>query len=619
MLEKLKSKNLLLATAIALLAACSGDDGRNGSDGVDGTNGVDGQDAVNTSISLSFLGRYETNEFDESAAEIVAYDAANTQAFVVNANSGLIDIIDISTPTAPTLVDSLNLGTDIASALASVASADDLGAANSVTVSEDTVAVAVEASTKQDNGYVAFYQTDGTFLSAVEVGALPDMVIYTPDGSTVLTANEGEPNGDYSVDPEGSVSVIDVSGGEASLTAANVTTISFTDFNSGGTRAAELSTEVRISAKAMSVAQDLEPEYIAVSADSTTAWVVMQENNSVAVLDLASNSVSTIIGLGGKNHEILGNELDASNRDDSINIRSWPVKGLFMPDSIDVYEYAGTSYLVTANEGDAREYLTDEVDEAACTAAGGFEFDDGDCFHYLDEIRLRDIEDTGATIDLDNLGLFAPDVATLTANENLGRIKIVADQGVSGCTVDTFATTGQPSAGCSYEDLYVYGARSFSIWNGETGELVFDSGNDFEVITAQRLGEDGFNATNDENGADNRSDDKGPEPEAIEIATVGAKTYAFIGLERVGGIMVYDITNPQAAFFVQYITTRDVTVDVEALVDAGDFSAAGDLGPESIVFVPASDSPNDQALILVGNEVSGTTAIFQVSEITSAE
>lgn len=612
--QALKIKNVAICLAIATLTACGGDDGDAGDQGIPGL------DAANSTINLSFLGRYETGEFDESAAEIVAYDAATQQVFVVNANSGLIDVIDISAPSTPTLVTSLNLGADIAAALGSVASADELGAANSVSVSGNAVAVAVEADTKQDNGYIAFYQTDGTFLSAVEVGALPDMVTYTPDGNKVLVANEGEPNGDYSVDPEGTVSIIDVSGGEASVTAANVTTVSFEAFNVGGSRSSELTEDVRISSKSASVAQDFEPEYITVSADSSIAWVALQENNALVILDLSDNSIDTILGLSYKNHEIFGNELDASNRDDSINIRNWPVRGLYMPDSIDSYSFAGINYVVTANEGDGREYLTDEADADACTAAGGFDFDDGDCFHYLDEIRLKDIEDTGAVIALDNLTRYAPDTATLAENENLGRIKIVANMGVSGCTEDTFATTGQPSDGCVYENLYTYGARSFSIWNGETGERVFDSGSDFEQITAQRLGEDGFNATNDENGFDDRSDDKGPEPEAIEIAAINGKTYAFIGLERVSAIMVYDITNPESASFVQFISTRDYTVDVEALVDAGDFSEAGDLAPESILFVSADDSPNGEPLIIVGNEVSGTTAIFQVNEIiTTAE
>lgn len=603
-----------------LLMGCDGDNGSDGTAGVQGPagpagpSGPSGDDATASRIALSFLGRYETGEFDESAAEIVDFDPATDQVFVVNSNSGLIDVLDISSPITPTLVTSLNVAADIQAAVDSIADGSELGAANSVSVSGNSVAVAVEADNKQDPGYVAFYQTDGTFLSAVQAGALPDMVAYTPDGNTVLVANEGEPNGDYSVDPEGSITLIDVSAGEGAITQADVTQISFNDFNTGGGKS--LGDGVRISGKADSVAQDLEPEYIAVSDDGATAWVMMQENNALGVVDVAAAEVVAILGLGYKNHAIPGNELDASNRDGGANIRQWPLRGLFMSDGFDSYTYAGTPYLVTANEGDAREYLTDAVDEADCTNQGGFDFDDGDCFHYLDEIRFGDIVDTGATIELENLARFAPDVDTLAENENLGRIKIVADQGVSGCSDDTLATTGQPGPGCVYEALYTYGTRSFSIWNGETGALVFDSGNDFETITAQRLG-DGFNASNDDNEGDNRSDDKGPEPEAIEIASIDGKTFAFIALERVGGIMVYDISNPEAATFVQYITSREFSVDIDDLADAGDFSAAGDLGPESIRFVAAAESPSGEALIIVGNEVSGTTAIFRVSVVSN--
>lgn len=311
-------KQLTLAALISSLVACSGDDGAKGEkgdtgaqgpqgeQGVAGSNGENGVDATPNTIAIKFIGRYESGEFDESAAEIVAYDAATEQVFVVNANSGMVDVLDISEPSLPVLVSSLDLGTDIAAALSSVASADALSAANSVAVNNGVVAVAVEASNKQANGYIAFYQADGTFLSAVEAGALPDMVTFSPDGNKVLAANEGEPNGDYSVDPEGSVTIVDISAGVASVTSANVTHITFTDFNVGGSRENELGNDVRISSKSASVAQDLEPEYIAVSADSQTAWVALQENNALVEIGLADNSISAILGLGYKNHAILG-------------------------------------------------------------------------------------------------------------------------------------------------------------------------------------------------------------------------------------------------------------------------------------------------------------------------
>lgn len=585
-------RKLLLPGAVALpflLSGCldDGDDGVNGSDASAGT------------IALSLLGRYETGVFDESAAEIVDYDPATRMTYVVNANSGQVDVIDASSPSTPTLSMSLDVAADVAAAFS--LNASDLGAANSVAVSGATLAVAIEADTKQDNGYIAFYQTDGTFLSAIEAGALPDMVTFTPDGNTVIAANEGEPNGDYSVDPEGSLTIVDVSGGAGALTAANVTQVDFTAFNAGGT--ASLTGPVRISAKAASVAQDLEPEYVAVSADSSRAFVMLQENNAYAVVDLTNNTVTEVRGLGYKDYSIPGNEMDPSNRDNGVNIRNVPVFGVYMPDSADAFEFGGTTYLVTANEGDGREYLTDAADAGDCTAQGGFDFDDGDCFHYLDEIRIKDITDNGATVDAD---LIARAGANFQDDDQLGRLKVLTDLGTSGACA-SLATTGQPGADCSYDALYAFGGRSFTIWNSQTGQPVFDSGNDFEVITANRLGAN-FNASNDDNEGDDRSDDKGPEPEAIEVATIEGRTYAFIGLERVGGIMVYDITTPESSRFVQYINERDFTVaDVES-----DLALVGDLGPESIKFVSASNSPSGEPMLIVGNEVSGTTAFFNI-------
>jgi len=595
-LKRMQWKKFLAVPLVCLpvlMSACSSDDG---------TDGADGQDLTASSIALSFLGRYETGLFDESAAEIVDYDPTTQMAFVVNANSGQVDIIDASSPTSPALNRSLDVAADVAAALS--LNVSDIGAANSVAVYGSTLAVAIEADVKQDNGYIAFYQTDGTFLSVVEAGALPDMVTFTPDGNKVLAANEGEPNGDYSVDPAGSITVVDVSGGAGGLTATNVTQVDFTAFNTGGSLS--LTGDVRISAKAASVAQDLEPEYIAVASDSSEAYVMLQENNAMAVLDLNTDTVTAIRSLGFKDYSIPGNEIDPSNRDNGINIRNVPVFGVFMPDSADTFDFNGSTYIVTANEGDGREYLTDAADAGDCTAQGGFDFDDGDCFHYLDEIRIKDITDNGATFDADLIALAGADFQD---DDKLGRLKVMTDLGTSGACAD-LATTGQPGADCTYEALYAYGARSFTIWDSATGLPIFDSGNDFEVITANRLGAN-FNASNDDNEGDDRSDDKGPEPEAIEIGVIEGRTYAFIGLERVGGIMVYDISQPESSRFVQYINMRDFSVaDVET-----DLALVGDLGPESIKFVSASDSPTGDAMLILGNEVSGTTSFFSIDVV----
>ena len=612
----MKAKRITFAAAgvlmTLLLGACSGDDGTDGvagstgapgADGAPGSNGTDGTDS-NAAISLKLVGSTPAiaDNFDESAAEIVAYHSDSKTAYLVNSNSKAVDVVDLSDVTAPTITSTLDVAGDVETAVDAL-SEGDLGAVNSVDVSGDYMAVAIEADTKQDTGYIAFYNVDGTFVSAVAAGALPDKVGFSPDGKYAVVANEGEPNDDYSDDPAGTITVIDVSGGFDIATAA---TADFTDFNAGGSK--ELTGPVRISAKAESVAQDLEPEFIAFSADSTTAFATLQENNAVAIIDLASAEVTTVLGIGFKDYGLPGNEIDASNKDDGVNLNSWSIFGTYMPDGFDAYDVNGVTYLVTANEGDGREYVSDATDAADCTAQGGFLFDDGDCFHYLDEIRVKDLDASQFTEDL---------VAKLGADfqdqDKLGRLKVITDLGLedsSACT--TLATTGQPIAfpeetpvaGCVYENLYSFGSRSFTIWDTSTGRAVFDSGSDMERITAQQLG-GSFNASNDSNDGDDRSDDKGPEPEAVEIATINDNTFAFIALERVGGVMVYNITNPQNAQYVQYINPRDFTV-ADDVVEA---NMAGPLGPEDLKFI----TQDDDMYLLVSNEVSGTLSVYSVT------
>ena len=296
-----------------------------------------------------------------------------------------------------------------------------------------------------------------------------------------------------------------------------------------------------------------------------------------------------------------------------------------MPDGFDAYDVNRVTYLVTANEGDGREYVSDATDEADCTTQGGFLFDEGDCFHYLDEIRVKDLDPDQFTEDLvTRLGADYSAGPTATDKKgnlvwdfqlepNLGRLKVITDLGLkepSACT--TLATTGQPIAfpeetpvaGCVYENLYSFGSRSFTIWDTSTGRAVFDSGSDMERITAQQLG-GSFNASNDSNDGDDRSDDKGPEPEAVEIATINGNTFAFIALERVGGVMVYNITNPYSAQYVQYINPRDFTVGDDAV----EANMAGPLGPEDLKFI----TQDDDMYLLVSNEVSGTLSVYSVT------
>ncbi|MDF7800813.1 choice-of-anchor I family protein [Pontiellaceae bacterium B1224] len=497
-----------------------------------------------STISLNQISTYASGIFDEGAAEIVAYDNGSQRLFVSNAQENSLDVLDIADPANPVLLNKIDLSPY----------GDGV---NSVAVHKGLVAVACEADPKQDPGTVAFLDIDGDYISSVVVGALPDMLTFTPNGKQVLVANEGEPDADYLVDPEGSVSIIDLKRGVEQLTQSDVKTVSFAPFNS--LKKQMQRAQIRIYGPNASVAQDLEPEYIAVSDDGKTAFVTLQENNAIAIIDIKTARVKRIKSLGYKWHILPGNELDASDKDDGIYIENWPVAGMFQPDSIASYKVRGRNYYVIANEGDARDY-------------------DG----YSEETSIDEIEISG---------WLTKRFPNIQEKESLGRLG---------------TTTAAPFGKCGdvYHQLFSYGARSFSILD-ESGRRVFDSGDDFEQITAAAI-PDYFNASNDNAKFDNRSDNKGPEPEGVVVGEIKNRYYAFIGLERVGGIMVYDVTNPRNPAFVEYINNRDFTQDVET-------PEAGDLGPEGMAFIPASDSPNGSPLLVVANEVSGTTTIYEIN------
>ncbi len=502
-------------------------------------------------IELKLLGRYSTGVFDGGAAEIPAYDPVTKRLFVVNLADTAIDVLDLTNPRNPTKIGAIDVSPYGESA-------------NSVAIPVvgGVVAVAIQASPKTDPGVVAFFNTTTlAFISQATVGALPDMLTFTKSGNTVVVANEGEPNDDYTIDPEGSVSIINV----ADINSPSARTATFTRFNDQ--KASLIAAGVRIFGPNTTVAKDLEPEYISVGGSEKTAYVTLQEANAIAEISLTFAKVKRITPLGYKDHNLLDAGLDASDRDGpgtagAINIANWPVRGMYMPDAIAQYVANGQTYLVTANEGDARDY------------AG-----------FAEEERVKNLVlDPGAF----------PDAAALQTDDQIGRL-----------TVTT--ANGDTDGDGDFDELYAFGSRSFSIWT-PGGNLVADSGHDFEQITAN-LYPANFNSDHAENNFDNRSDNKGPEPEGLALARIGGRTFAFIGLERIGGIMVGDITDPNAPFFVSYTNPRDFTKD-----PAVDLAGAGDLGPEGLIYIPSAQSPNGKNLLVVSNEVSGTTSIFHVKK-----
>lgn len=515
--------------------------------------------AEGATLSLAPLGSFATGAFDESAAEIVA--AYGDRLFVVDAQAGAVSVLDYSDP------ESISEEFALTSA----------GVANSVAVRADGLGVvAFEAESKTDPGQLVFFDANAAdaasaLLGSVEVGALPDMVTFSKDGAYAVVANEGEPADDFSSDPEGSVGIVALPSTLAAPAQDAVKIADFHAFEAGGSKT--LPADVRVFGPTPHgddhpVSRNLEPEYVAV--DGALAYVALQEANAVAVVDLASATVTDIWSLGFKDHSLAQNALDPSDEDGGFSLRTFAgLKGIYMPDGIQSYSANGQTYLVTANEGDAREW--------------------GD---YVEPSPVK-------SLAKDGYGPVCADspLAALTGDADLGRLNVTTENGFDA------------DAGC-YSELYASGGRSFSIWTTD-GQQVFDSGSSFEQVTAAAV--PGFvNSTHTGSKAEGRSDDKGPEPENLAIGTLSGRTYAFVGFERIGGIAVYDITDPAASAFVTYVNNRDFSVSVK---DGGDLAAAGDLGPEGIAFIPAESSATGEPLLAVGNEVSGTTTLYAIDDL----
>ncbi|MDO6441369.1 choice-of-anchor I family protein [Marinobacter sp. 2_MG-2023] len=585
-----------------------------------------------TGLTLEYVGRYSSDVFGESAAEITGYDPASRRAFVVNANEGSLNVLDMNDPSAPTLLDTLTVE-DVASN----------AVVNSVAVQGGLVAVAIEASPKTEPGYAAIYDAATLSLRGfIGVGAQPDMLTFTPDGNHLLVANEGEPSDNYQTDPEGSVSVIDVSDPDN----LQVRTADFTAFN--GQKAELVTAGIRVFGPGASVAMDLEPEYITVSDDSATAWAALQENNALAKVDIATATVTEILPLGYKDHGLEGQGLDASDEKSDIDIKPWPgLLGMYHPDAITSYSAGGETYILTANEGDARAWGEDTADywgpeDPALPGYGG-DATQG----FVEELRFKHLfhkdgfarrlgDDMppqlyalakGALLNpevFDDCGASAGDPGLCREDEQLGRLSVTwtmgyrTDDNGDPVMFDSSGTESVTGDRLMYDQVYSFGARSMAIWTAD-GDLVWDSGDMIEQFLASDACfagserdiscADFFNSNHDEGDAFlNRSDNKGPEPEAVTVATFGDRTFAFLGLERMGGVMAFDVTNPESPSIVDYLNTREDWVsDPET-----NLAIVGDLGIEDITVIPADQSPTGDVLMLTGNEVSGTTAVYRV-------
>lgn len=375
------------------------------------------------------------------------------------------------------------------------------GLVNSVAIHEGLAAFAIEnAMDRTRPGVVVFYDTKSRrqLGAPVTVGALPDMLTFTPDGRQVLVANETTPNprptaaGLSAEDPAGSVSIIDVRRREVHTVPIDPSIPGYPQlrlFPAAGTLPTQPATYSPYGP---------EPEYIAVDKDGRYAYVGLQEANGVAVLNLRSHRFEKIYSLGQKDFSLPGNEIDPNDQDGVIQLRSVPVKGLYQPDAIAAYEYRGDTYLVMANEGDARDNGAADAEDERRGSAGN------------------------ATIE------YMPD------GSELGRL--------------TFSNVDSARGG----PLVAFGGHSISIRRAD-GRLVYDSGSTLDA-EAIRLG------IYDDGRSDNKGVE--PEGLALLRIKGRVLAFVGLERTLKSAVAVFDITDPEDVQYLDMIVSEgDLSVE----------------------------------------------------------
>lgn len=531
---KINKKAALTSLCITMLVACNNDDITE--------NKINDKEVIETPVPITINYELASEYFlsNDGVSEISTFDPETKLVFSSNPEINGVEVFNISNIKQPQFLQIIN-------------TSPYGGGVNSVAVANGKVAIAIQGNNKQtDKGRVVIFNTNNlnTPIVNTTAGYLPDMVTFTPDGNYALVANEGEPNNLATIDPIGSVGIIEVNTG-------NYTDLNFSAFNNQETaleaQGFRVTGETRIpsatnpdedaSRSKSKLENDVEPEYITVTNDSKTAYVALQENNGIAVVDITSKTITKILPLGTKDFNNFN--FDFSDKDDDQLLRkNWPVKGYYQPDAIEYFEIDGTGYIISANEGDGREYLDDKDSED----------EEDDIIHLIDKARVSKI-----TLDPNAF----PNAEELQKKENLGRLKIIT-------------TSGDTDGDGDYDELFTFGARSFTIWNTD-GNIVYDSG-DFLTEKTIELG----------TYPDGRSDAKGTEPEAVTTTKIEDKTLAFVGLERSGNVFVFDISNPSSPIFLQNLENTS---------------------PEGLVAVSAADSPNGKDLLIVSNEHPNKAAL----------
>jgi DNA-binding beta-propeller fold protein YncE len=473
-----------------------------------------------------------------STAEISAYMPAKKKLFVVG-DANIVEVVDLSNPGVAKKVSETSI----------------LGNASSVTVHGDLVAVSMlEIEEWRDGQVQVMRYTDSLeVLGVYKVCSQPDMIKFTPDGKNLLVACEGSPSKDFAVDPEGGIAFLSVPKADAeSWKNAELTVAGFDKLDTNALKKAGVRSPGN-----QGFLRSLEPEYITVSDDSKLAWVSLQENNALAIIDVPAKKIKKVFPLGFVDHSRNGFALDAVS-DGKIDIKNYyPLRGLRQPDGIASFMAGDRHFVLTANEGAPMN----------------------DYSAWTDAVKLPTLVELGV---LDE-GVFTEAMTT--------QLKDLTVSSLERCNEGKYRTN---NGKCPY--AYTFGSRSISVVDGETGKVIWDSGEMFERVLA-KIAPEYFNWNSKKGKAkmDKRSGDKGCEPENVTVGEVGNRRYAFVGLERASGIAVFDITEPLAPKMVDYY--------LDPL----------DRGPEGVLFIPADMSPMaGQALLVVGYEYIKTLTIYTI-------
>jgi hypothetical protein len=497
---------------------------------------------------------------DSTPADRPVYDPVTRRVFNGSGDRRAIDIIDISDPRHPVAVGAIDVS----------AYGDEPQA---VAIHGGILAVTVVTHDRPEiPGAVLLFNVDGIRVADPIALTDPNKAEFSHDGRTLVVTQSGFAGDD--LDPESGVAVVAMGGVPWDACRFDVgrcrlePTATLIDFRGLDDEVAALQARgVRLYVPGASVAQELEIEGLALSPDSRHAYVTFARANAIGRIDLRTLELVDIVAAGTRDHSRPGNGCDCSDRD-GPRVALWPVRSFSQPDGIAVYEHRGEEYLVMANEGDPRSF---------------------------ERRRVRDL-----TLDPSAF----PEAGELQSDARLGRLEVTEAQGDIDGDGD-------------FDELWMLGSRSFSIRTPD-GALVYDSGDDMEQITAASLPEH-HNAAADDNRGDVRSDDRGPEPEHLAIGRVGLRTYAFITSEHIGGVYIYDITDPFNPRFQQYINNRNFAVAPgEVCGERGGpalatCAEAGDLEPEGVTFVAAALSPTGRPMLLVNHELSDSVTIYDLA------